>query len=85
MREEREEREAFSDISYIPSCIFIYLHIPSYTFIYLHIPPNTLKSLYIPSYTPIYLKIFNISKMRANIKNKNDHYSGPRASPRVRI
>ena len=64
---------------------FIYFHTPLYTFIYLHIPPNTFKYLYIPSYTPIYPNIFNSSKMKINIRHKNCHKSGLRASPRVRI
>ena len=40
---------------------------------------------YIRSYTPIYIKISNIRKTRINIKHKNGHNSGPRASPRVQI
>ena len=49
---------------------------------YLHIPPN---SFFIPSYTPTYIKKLNIGKMPANIRPKNGHNSGPRASPRARI
>ena len=45
----------------------------------------TPKYLYIPSYTPIYINIFNIRKLRANIKHKSGHNSGPRASPRVSV
>ena len=71
---ERGETE-FSE--YIP-VYFIYLHIPAYTFKYLQI-------LYIPSYTLIYFKISQILNLRADMKHKNDHNSGPRAFPKVRI
>ena len=60
---------------------FIDSYIPSYTFIYLQIPSYTL----IPPHTNIYLQILNISKMRANMKHKNGHNSGPRACPRVQF
>ena len=62
----------------------IYLHIPSCTFLYLYIPSYTPKCCHIHSYTRIYLKIFNIRKMKANIKHKNGHNSTPRESPRIR-
>ena len=65
-----------------------WVHIFLYTFIYLHIPPYTFIHLQIALYTFIYptcIKILNTRKMRANIKHENDHNSGPRASPRVRI
>ena len=71
-------------VQYI-SYIFIYLYIPPYTFIYIYITPYTSKYLYIPSYTLIYIKISNIRKRRTDVKHKNDHNSGPRASPRLKI
>ena len=57
----------------------------SYMLIYLHVLLYTSKKLYIPSYTPTYIKILNIIKMRANLKHKNGQNSGPRASPTVQI
>ena len=63
---------------------FIYLCILSYTFIYFYIPANTPKCFYIPAYTPIYFKISNVKNMRTNIRYKNGHNSGSKASPRVR-
>ena len=67
--------------SYTPFCI----NIPPYTFIYLHVPSYTFKCFHIPSYTSIYFKISNIRTLRADMKHKNGHNSGPRAFPRVRI
>ena len=58
---------------------FIYFYIPSYTFIYLQI------ALYSVIYSHTYIKILNIRKMRGNIKHKNGHNWGVRASPRVQI
>ena len=63
----------------------VYLYTLSYTFIWLYIPPNTSKYRYIPSYTIIYFKISNITKMRPNMRPKNSHHSSPRASPKTRI
>ena len=57
------------------------LHISSYTFIYLYIRQYTFIYLQIASY--IYFKISNIQNMRANMRPKNGHNSGPRAFPRV--
>ena len=92
---KRGRVQDFYDISYIPSCTFIHLHIPLYTLIYIHILsytskypqilPNTTKYICLPSYTPIYFKTYNIRKMKADIRHKNCHNSGPRASPMVRI
>ena len=65
------------NIFLIPSYTFIYFHIPLYTFVYLQILLYT--------HTPIYFKISNTWKMRANKKHENNLNSGPRASPRVRI
>ena len=39
----------------------------------------------IPSYALIYMKILNIRTMRANIRPKNGHNSGPRVPPMARI
>ena len=74
-RVSRVRRVDLSDIFYIPL----------YTFIYLDIPSNTPKYLCIPSYTLIYFKISNIGKMRLDVRPKNDHNSGLRASPSARI
>ena len=63
----------------------IYLCILLYTFTYLDIPSHTPKYLFIPLCTPIYFKISNITQMRADIRPKNGHNSGPSASPRLRI
>ena len=72
--DEREEGD-LSDIHYVPSHTFIYLHIPSYTTKYLHIL----------SYTTMYFKISKTRNLKADMKHKNGHNSDPRASPRVRI
>ena len=64
---------------------FIYAYILSYTSIYLQISFYTSKWLYIPSYATTYIKILNIRKMRANLKQTNGHSSGPRAPPKVQI
>ena len=70
---------------------FIYLHIPSYTFKYLHLPLYTFIYLIYPQISPctfifpLYFKIFNIRKMRADVKHTNGYNSSPRTSPRERI
>ena len=66
-----------NNVEKVSSYTLIYFHIPLYTFIYLQIALYTFIYL-------TYIKILNIRKMRANIKHKNGHNSGPRA-PRVRI
>ena len=66
-------------------CAFIHLHIPLYTFIYLHILSSTCKYLHTPVYTSIYLRICNIKNLRADMKHKNGHSSGPRAFPKMII
>ena len=50
-------------------------NISSYAFIYFHILPCTF----------LYLKIFNIRKVRADMRPKNLDFSGYRAFPKVRI
>ena len=60
-----------------------WVYICLYTFIYLHIPLNSF--IYLHIYTPIYMKILNIRKMRSDIRPKNSHKWGPRGSPWVRI
>jgi len=74
MGEEREEGREGSCFN-ISSYTLVYLHIHSYTFIYIHIHPNASEYLQIPSYTQIYSKIFNIMKMRADMRHTNGHNS----------
>ena len=59
----------------------MYLHISLSIFIYPLIISSSAEYLHIL----IYLKILNIKNMTANMKPKNGHNSGPRASPRIRI
>ena len=76
--EGREERGKARERIFLKySYTFIYLHLPFYTFIRFQIAPDTF--IY-----PRYFKIFNICKMRADVKHKNGHISSPRASPKVR-
>ena len=60
--------------SYAPK-VFRIPHIPQYTSKYIQILPNT----------SIYLQISNIRNMRANMKPKNDNFSGPKPFPKGRI
>ena len=64
--ERAEEREGF--VQYI-LYTFIDFHIPLDTFIYLHIPPNIFEYLYKPLKTPMYFKISNIRKIKADIRH----------------
>ena len=87
-RGERVEERICTIVPNIPPYASIYLHIPTYTFLYLHIPPCcsicTHMRPYIP-YTPTYLRMSNIKNVRANMRPKNGHISGPSAFPKVRI
>ena len=61
---------------------FIHLYMLLYTSVYLHIPPNAFN---IFPYTIIYIRIFDIRKMRTDRKHKNGHNSDPSAPPTPQI